>query len=285
MKPADKIKELINESDVRTTSEADKRILGDAMEHLERLKQKKSAGDQLNLWRIIMKTGITKLAAAAVVIVVVVIICINQFSSSATSLAWGEVAKKVQASRGVIYRERTFNSDTPDDGGCIMFYVSPTRSRMDTYKAGNITRTLYCDYDARNILCVDHNDKICANIPMEERDTQDHQREMSLKHWVREVLSREHKKLGRKAIDGLICEGIETIYPIFGDYNSPIENCIVRVWISVETGYPALFEGGHVDREDGELQIKAVLDRFKWDIELDPSEFEPKIPPDYEKID
>ena len=30
MKPADKIKELINKSDVTTESEADKRILGDA---------------------------------------------------------------------------------------------------------------------------------------------------------------------------------------------------------------------------------------------------------------
>ncbi len=41
MKPADKIKELISKSDVQTSSETDKRILGGALEHLEKLKQKK----------------------------------------------------------------------------------------------------------------------------------------------------------------------------------------------------------------------------------------------------
>ena len=73
MKPEDKIKELINKSDVQITSETDKRILGGALEHLEKLKQKKSAANQPNLWRIIMKTRITKLAAAAVLIIVVIL--------------------------------------------------------------------------------------------------------------------------------------------------------------------------------------------------------------------
>jgi len=43
MKPADKIKELISKSDVTTGPRTDKRILGDALEHLEKLKHKKSA--------------------------------------------------------------------------------------------------------------------------------------------------------------------------------------------------------------------------------------------------
>ena len=50
MKPADKIKELINKSDVTTDSEADKRILGEALEHLEKLKKKKLATTQPNIW-------------------------------------------------------------------------------------------------------------------------------------------------------------------------------------------------------------------------------------------
>jgi len=65
MKPADKIKELISKSDVQTTSETDKRILGGALDHLEKLKKKKAAATQPNVWRTIMKTRITKLAAAA----------------------------------------------------------------------------------------------------------------------------------------------------------------------------------------------------------------------------
>ncbi|NQT01071.1 MAG: hypothetical protein HQ580_03535 [Planctomycetes bacterium] len=69
MNPADKIKELINESDVKTSSDADKRILVDALEHLEILKQKKPAATQPNIWRIIMKGGVTKLAVAAAILI------------------------------------------------------------------------------------------------------------------------------------------------------------------------------------------------------------------------
>lgn len=94
MKPADKIKELINESNVTTSSDADQRILGDALEHLEKLKQKTLFTAQPNVWEIIFKSLITKLAAAAV-IVITAIVGINQFSSS--SVAWADVAERFRS--------------------------------------------------------------------------------------------------------------------------------------------------------------------------------------------
>jgi len=73
MKPEDKIKKLINESDVTTSSDTDKRILADALKHLDKLKQKNSAGPQPNIWEFIIKSPIVKLTAAAVIIVAVLI--------------------------------------------------------------------------------------------------------------------------------------------------------------------------------------------------------------------
>lgn len=69
MKPTDKIKRLINKSDIRTDSEVDRRILGDALEHLEKLEQKKLAGTRPNIWRAIFKRPIAKLAAAAILLI------------------------------------------------------------------------------------------------------------------------------------------------------------------------------------------------------------------------
>lgn len=69
MNPADKIKELINKSDAKTVSETDKRILGDALEHLEKLKQKKSADTGSNIFRVIFNSPTTRLAAAAIVLI------------------------------------------------------------------------------------------------------------------------------------------------------------------------------------------------------------------------
>ncbi|MHC4544736.1 MAG: hypothetical protein ACYTDW_05875 [Planctomycetota bacterium] len=72
MKSEDKVRKLINKSKVETSPETDMRILGNAFEHLEQLK--KSAGNQPNVWRIIMKSKITKLAAAAVIVVAALIV-------------------------------------------------------------------------------------------------------------------------------------------------------------------------------------------------------------------
>lgn len=94
MKPADKIQKLIDESDVTTSSDADKRILADALEHLEKFKQENLPATKPNIWEIIIKSPIAKLTAAAL-IVITAIVGINQFSSS--SVAWADVEERFQS--------------------------------------------------------------------------------------------------------------------------------------------------------------------------------------------
>jgi hypothetical protein len=67
--------------DVRTTSEMDTRIINDAAAAHKKSKMKQSAKLRPNIWRIIMKNPMTKLAAAAAVIIAV-LIGVNQFDSS-----------------------------------------------------------------------------------------------------------------------------------------------------------------------------------------------------------
>jgi len=69
MKPEDEIRNLINNSDVTTGPETDKNVLGDALKHLEKFKKRQLAPSQSNMWRIIMKSPITRIAAAAVIII------------------------------------------------------------------------------------------------------------------------------------------------------------------------------------------------------------------------
>ncbi|MHC4691424.1 MAG: hypothetical protein ACYS67_01695 [Planctomycetota bacterium] len=69
MKPEDKIKRLIDQSTVKTDSEVDKKILGDASEYLEKLSQKKSTETAPNIFRVIFNSPTARLAAAAIVLV------------------------------------------------------------------------------------------------------------------------------------------------------------------------------------------------------------------------
>jgi hypothetical protein len=283
MKDNSEFEDMISKDlDVRASDRTYHRLREVVLDAHGQSKQKPSAARLTIARRTIMKSRIVKLAVAAVVIVAVVLGLFELLGTESKSgVVWADVVKKIETTRGLIYRESHPNG--PDEAVYIMFYDSPTHARIDTYKNGQLTRSLYCDYDARTILCVAHDDKICANIPMEERDVQDHQREMHLKGWVEEVLSRQHTNLGRRTIGGVLCEGIETKYPIFGDADSPTENSARRVWVSVETGYPLLCEAGKLG-DDGKLRVETVLDQFQWDVELDASEFEPNIPPDYEQM-
>ena len=103
--------------------------------------------------------------------------------------------------------------------------------------------------------------------------------------WAQKFLSAECQKLGQKMVDGILCEGLETTdQAVVGESDPPVDSVVLRLWVSVETGYPVLLEGSAVREADG-VRIEVVLDQFQWDVELDPSEFEPKIPPDYELTD
>ena len=235
--------------------------------------------------RIIMKNPITKLAAAAVIIAVV-LIGVSQFGGSATSVAWGEVIGRLEASRGLICRQTMTSSNRPGEEHCRMIYSCPTHTRTDQYEADRITGSLYHDYNARTMVRIDHDDKRYFRHTISEEKTQEHRDEISPQVWAQRFLSCECRKLGQKTIEGVLCEGLETTDPTaFGDSGPPVESLMVQLWVSVETGYPVLFEGNAVNGADDGVRIEVVLDQFQWDVELDASEFEPKIPPDYELKD
>lgn len=189
----------------------------------------------------------------------------------------------MEASRGVIYRERTLDSKGSDDGTYFVYYATPMHMRTDMHKGNDLVRSIYLDCVTRELLLIHHGDKVCSRDPAEDGDLRGNQRLLHLKGWVEQVLSREHTKLGPKTVDGIPCEGIETRYGVLGDTNSLARNHVSRVWVSVETRYPVLCEGENLG-DDGQLLSRTVLDRFQWDVMLDASEFEPNVPEDYEQM-
>ena len=115
MEPADKIKELINQSDAKTAAEIDNRILGDASEYLEKLKQQKSAPSRPNFWRTIMKSRTAKLTAAAVIIMGV-FVAVHFVGSPIESVAWAELVERVEQSHNEYYAELLLAMEEKDLG-------------------------------------------------------------------------------------------------------------------------------------------------------------------------
>ena len=64
-----KIKKLFNDSRVSVNSKVDDRILTAAITALSKSKETKTISSQKQIWRIVLKSPITKLAAAAIIII------------------------------------------------------------------------------------------------------------------------------------------------------------------------------------------------------------------------
>jgi len=229
--------------------------------------------------RKIMRNPIVKFAVAAAV-VAAALVGATLFRNSGSGVVWAEVAQKVQASRGVIFR--TIRHDTPEpyDSGCDfrMDHYTSTQSRLDKYKGGEIIGTIYSDCNTKTVILVDHGHKSYVKMTPEKMVPDSFR--MDPNSMVQRFLSCKHKELGQKTIDGVLCEGIETADPAFYGGDKLPQSLMARVWVSVETGYPVQIEGEYVN-DNGQRRFTFVQDQFRWDAELDGTLFEPNIPAGY----
>jgi len=292
MKDNDRIKDVVRKNlDVRASDRTYNRMRRIVLDAHEQSKQKLSATRLTIARRAIMKSPIVKLAVAAVIIAVLGIGIVEFLGTGGTSgVVWAEVAQKVETSRGVICRGRDVVMDSRDgepDYNYTMNYLSNTKSRYDSYKGDQIIKTFYDDYNTKTVVFIDHGHKSYIKKTFEEMEQNDIWWR-DPKSLVQRFLSHEHRELGQKTIEGVVCEGIETTDPAFDETNSnfTVDSLKARLWVSVETGYPVLleFEVTRTLGDNEKVHIKAVMDQFQWDVELDESIFEPNIPADYMRI-
>ena len=73
MQPADDIKKLIDEAQITSSSQVDRRILADALEDLEKRRAERAERPRPVIWRIVMRSKTAKIAAAAAIVVAVLL--------------------------------------------------------------------------------------------------------------------------------------------------------------------------------------------------------------------
>jgi len=275
------IKKSIAGAEVNTESQADQAVLGDLMDRLAKAKDDTPTQYWSEKWRTTMKNPIIKLAAAVFAVAVVLGLLKLIDGDSTAGIVWADVMAKLQTSRGVIFRKTEhIVPDTYGRGADFdMNYYSSTKSRVDGYKGGQINKTIYSDCNTKTVVLVDNYHKSYVKAVGEER-MPDSFKMADPKSMVERFLSREHKKLGQETIDGVLCEGIETMNPAFYGSNKPPESVMARIWVSVETEYPVQIEGEY-SSADGQTHFDFVQDQFQWDVDLDERIFEPNIPAGY----
>lgn len=277
MKPEQRMTELINGSNITTGPEADERILGDALEHLGELKQKQSAGPRPNIWRTIMRNKTTKLTAAAAVIVAALIV-ITQLGGS--GVAWAEVAKKVDQALTYTCRVhlRAFaQEDVSVDIEAAVYGSTEHGQKQDVSVDGTFVKhTFFLNAEKVEIDVMPaertYRRKVLTADDIERRGS-------DIRETLKNFTQFEYKKLGSRRIDGIEAEGIEVCDPNVCAASFTIESLTAQLWVDVHTNLPVLMEA-EIRGTKGE---KAILkaNKFRWNVDLEPSIFEPNIPDDY----
>jgi hypothetical protein len=237
------------------------------------------------IWRIIMRSPITKLAAAAVIIIAVLagIYFITGKPPAVTCCAWAQIADRVAQFKTCVYRQHIQRSgetigqkqfetkiytssdyghrtETTIDGNLMLQYVNPKEKVI-------VTMLMWGKKYTRAVLT----DEMADMMKKETHDPRD---------MLTKLMSGQFKELGKDTINGVEVRGIEVNNPPYvrGIYNNYIE----RLWVDVATEYPVRTET-ETETGTGEQKINDVIvtDGYEWGVELSPDIFKPDIPADF----
>jgi hypothetical protein len=107
MSPTENIERLIRKLRYKAGAKTTDRILGNIMQALDKTQEQKSALSESSIWRIIMKSPVTKFAAAAVIIIAVMV-GLYQFIGpiDEASIAFADVVEKINEARCVVFYQQ-----------------------------------------------------------------------------------------------------------------------------------------------------------------------------------
>jgi len=253
----------------------------------------------ISIWRIIMKSRITKVAAAAV-IVVAGLVCIHQFGGSidGTTVAWAKVIETIENAHTFTSRERRIVTcewkELPLLGTSevMKYYSSEYGVREDMHKDGQpLVHTYWLLKENERVGIAPMSKQYTRKSLTEAEERILHQ--MTPDGIANLIRSSNYVELGRKSIDGVDVEGLEIRGPDLVIAPVEVDDIVIRMWVNVETYLPIAVEAKAVSSDkhltaltNGKpVDIELLAGEFQWDVELDPKIFEPNIPDDYTMLE
>ena len=261
----------------------------DLLEHKLLLNFHGAQSRRNSTWRIIMNNKMTKLAAAAV-IVMGVFVGFQVFQGTG-SVSWAQVREQVAAVKAVLYKATV---NTTENGQPSQLQIEATLAdehgtRMDAYMGDQLLGTSFTLADTKTHIYIMPEQKkyievaLTEEIRIESGDP---------KLIVETFLEGDYKKLGRREINGVTVEGIQShdVSPTAGvpggaglmeGLGGLSTKVTASLWVDVATRWPVEITFDITDENGGERMTIVVSD-FQWEAQIDPTTFASIIPEGYE---
>jgi len=282
MRPKEDIKKRIKNAGIVIDTETDKKIFGNILQAFDKSKASKSDPTQTNLRRIIMRSRITKLAVAAAIIIAVILLLHINGGPGMTTVAWAEVARKVEQAQTFFCRIRTDLTESETEqshqGEALVYSSSDYGTRTEMYMKGKLVSINYLVFSEGVYIGVMPKEKRYIRMVLPPDKAKQMRQKEDPREMVMQLMSIDYHELEPTQIDGVDVEGIEA-------KNSRIlggmfEDATARLWVARGTDWPVRLEIEGIVA-GGSVRMKMVMDDFQWGVHLEPSLFDPNIPSDY----
>jgi hypothetical protein len=289
VRPAENMNELIKKLQLKASADLDRRVHEDISRALAKSRKTESAPPEPNIWRVIMKSPITKFATAAIV-AIACLIGLSLWRGTESGIALADVLARVEQVKA--YRYQFFPKTVEDPNKPYSFERRFTELVSQEYGSKTTREELDPNGEwskvSENYLSPDHKTAIRI-LPKEKRYTRiefdDYTAENMWKvssnnplTFLNRILACKYESIGRSTIDGIEVEGFQTTDPNFfyfyigghgliGDVN---QISVKKVWVDTKTRLPVRYDSTGM-----------VMHDFQWDVPVDAADFEPVIPDNY----
>jgi len=263
MRPAEDIDKLIKKLRYKAGAETHERILGNVLQALDETEKQKSGATAPNIWRTIMKSPVTKLAAAAVIITAVLVV-FNQFGGSTPAFA--EIVQPFLTARTATFKATVEVEGAPTQTFEGMF-MEPIRMRQTTSQGAIVISDLQ---QGKIVTLMPEQNKAIV-IEMENIPEDEDRSQFNMFHEIRKRIQEAQETedesvsfLGEREIDGLTTIGYHVQRP----------GVDITVWADPQTKLP-------VQMENTVGPVTYTMTDIVFNVELDKTLFSLEIPEGY----
>ena len=251
-----------------------------------------------------MKSNITKLATAAVIIIACSISLIF-WKSTGSGIALADVLTRIEQVTGYMYQMKSIATDKEQQGTettTATILVSKeadlkmTITQVDSnnfqkppdWGSFTVGEEWYLLPKLNSIVFINHKQKKYSRFFIENTKHNLYKKQYNEpREIIKQILNCEHNSLGQSVIDGITVEGFQTTDKdyqggFFGQAettNMPNKKVDVKLWVDVNTFLPVRLEEDIITRE--EMRIQDISYDFRWNVIINPDDFEPNKPDDY----
>ena len=277
MRDLKKMEKLIQSSCLKSGSDQEEKILGNAFAALERIKETRLKTKQKPARARIVKYKWLELANAAAIIVAV-FAASWYFSGSVdgTTVAWAQVADKVKKIETFTYRQRTSNLQA-QQAETVHNFSQQYGFHLGTYSNEKINTRKFFLPAKKTVITIMPQEKKYTENPLTPKEYDELQQFHDPRKLIEQFMSGQYTELDTCTIDGIVACGIET-----EELNINVEilkNPVGRLWVNPSTNLPVRMELEGVAKDGN--RVKIVTDEFRWDAKLQAADFTPNINSDY----